>query len=36
MKQRANADKTSSLHVDFLGLTVEISERVVRAWEEVP
>jgi hypothetical protein len=28
--------KASSLHVDFLGLTVEISERVLRAWEEIP
>jgi len=29
-------NKPSSLHVDFLGLTVEISERVLRAWEEIP
>ena len=29
-------NKASSLHVDFLGLTVEISERVLRAWEEIP
>jgi hypothetical protein len=35
MKQRADANKPSSLHVDFLGLTVEISERVLRAWGEV-
>ena len=36
MKRHTNANKPSSLHVDFLGLSVEISERVVRAWKKVP